>query len=66
FILAAEGEMVRDSMRILRDRMKANMGEEKVKYVETYGASHNVLMMNLFEPYRTEALKEIGHWAETL
>ncbi|KAF9029139.1 alpha/beta-hydrolase [Hymenopellis radicata] len=65
-ILAGEAEMTRDCMRVLRDRMRADMGEKNVTYVETHGAPHDVLSIRLFEPHRTEGLKKIAEWVSTL
>ncbi|KAJ7301860.1 alpha/beta-hydrolase [Mycena olivaceomarginata] len=65
FILAGEAEMSRDSMRILRDRMKADMGD-KVTYVEVANAPHDFLGLTILEPERTEALREIAKWAASL
>ncbi|KAJ7472280.1 alpha/beta-hydrolase [Mycena galericulata] len=66
FILAGEAEMSRDSMRTLRDRMRADMGEDKVKYVEVTAAPHDFLGMKVFEPERTVGLKAVGDWIGSL
>ncbi|KAJ7197196.1 alpha/beta-hydrolase [Mycena pura] len=65
FILAGEAEMSRDSMRILRDRMTADMGD-KVTYVEVANAPHDFLGLAILEPERSEALREIEKWAAGL
>ncbi|KAJ7088596.1 alpha/beta-hydrolase [Mycena epipterygia] len=62
FILAGEAEMSRDSMRTLRDRMRVDMGEERVTYVEVEDAPHDFLGMTIFEPERTVGLTEIARW----
>ncbi|KAJ7638512.1 alpha/beta-hydrolase [Roridomyces roridus] len=63
FILAGEAEMSRDSMRKLRDRMAADMGNNQVTYAEVVNAPHDFLGLSLLEPERTEGLKEIAKWA---
>ncbi|KAJ6617997.1 alpha/beta-hydrolase [Mycena sp. CBHHK59/15] len=65
FILAGEAEMSRDCMRILRDRMKADLGD-MVTYVEVADAPHDFIGMSVLEPERTEALREIAKWAGAL
>ncbi|KAF8208738.1 alpha/beta-hydrolase [Mycena galopus ATCC 62051] len=65
FILAGEAEMSRDSMRILRDRMKTDMGD-RVTYVEVLNAPHDFLGLTILEPERTEGLREIAKWAADL
>ncbi|KAJ7750482.1 alpha/beta-hydrolase [Mycena maculata] len=62
FILAGEAEMSRDSMRTLRDRMRADMGESQVQYAEIAGAPHDFTGMTILEPERTMGLKAIGKW----
>lgn len=64
FILAGEAEMSRDSMRTLRDRMRADMDEHNVAYVEVADAPHDFLAMTMFEPGRTVGLKEIAKWLQ--
>lgn len=66
FILVGEAEMSRDSMRVLRDRMEGDMGDDKVTYLEVADAPHDFLGMRMLEPERTIALKEIARWARQL
>ncbi|KAJ7186798.1 alpha/beta-hydrolase [Mycena filopes] len=65
FILAGEAEMTRDPMRVLRDRMMADMGNQ-ITYVEVANAPHDFLGLSVLEPERTEGLQEIEKWASTL
>ncbi|THU91040.1 alpha/beta-hydrolase [Dendrothele bispora CBS 962.96] len=65
-IVAGEAEMARDCMRILRDRMRKEMGEEHVRYLEVEGAPHDFLGGTMWEPDRTVALKDIAVWANSL
>ncbi|KAJ7182673.1 alpha/beta-hydrolase [Mycena crocata] len=66
FILAGEAEMSRDSMRVLRDRMRTDMGDEMVEYVEVADAPHDFVGMTMFEPERTVGLAAIAEWVCTL
>ncbi|KAJ7715617.1 hypothetical protein B0H16DRAFT_1805029, partial [Mycena metata] len=45
-----ETEMSRDAMRTLRDRMRGDMGEDAVRYVEITDAPHGFVGMSVFEP----------------
>ncbi|KAJ6504210.1 alpha/beta-hydrolase [Mycena vitilis] len=65
-ILAGEAEMSRDAMRTLRDRMRVDMSEDAVTYVEVADAPHDFVGMSIFEPERTVGLKEIAKWATML
>ncbi|KAJ6551454.1 alpha/beta-hydrolase [Mycena capillaripes] len=66
FILTGEAEMSRDAMRTLRDRMRADMGEDAVTYVEVADAPHDFVGMSVFEPQRTIGLEEIARWVAVL
>ncbi|KAJ7489428.1 alpha/beta-hydrolase [Mycena latifolia] len=66
FILVGEAEMSRDCMRTLRDRMRTDMGEEKVQYMEIADAPHDFIGMTIFEPERTAGLHAIGEWVSRL
>ena len=65
-IVAGEAEIALDSMRTFRDRVVADVGEERVSYVETFGATHDFVGLSWCEPERTEALKAIGAWVKGL
>ncbi|KAJ7768321.1 alpha/beta-hydrolase [Mycena metata] len=66
FILAGEAEMSRDAMRTLRDRMRGDMGEEAVRYVEIADAPHDFVGISIFEPERTAGLEAIAIWLDYL
>ena len=56
-----------DAMHQARDRLIEDNGKEHVKFLEYPDALHDFLMFGVFhEPERTEALKELGTWVETL
>ncbi|KAI0093134.1 alpha/beta-hydrolase [Irpex rosettiformis] len=61
FILNAGAEVLRDQIRVLRDKMKADLGE-KVEYAEFPDAWHDFVALTNFEPERSEALTLIGKW----
>ncbi|KAK7032824.1 Alpha/Beta hydrolase protein [Favolaschia claudopus] len=61
-ILAGEAEMSRDSMRVLKRRMAADMGDDKVTYVEVANAPHDFLALEMLEPERSEGLRRVAAW----
>ncbi|KAI0037123.1 Alpha/Beta hydrolase protein [Vararia minispora EC-137] len=63
-IHAGEAEFQLDSMATFRKRLEENIEEGKVKYIETFGGTHDFIGFTTFEPERTEALKEIAAWVE--
>lgn len=65
-MVAGEAEMGRDAMRVLARRMKNDMGEVNVEYLEVQNAPHDFVGIRLIEPERTVALEAIGKWVGTL
>ncbi|KAL7278968.1 hypothetical protein ACG7TL_006800 [Trametes sanguinea] len=65
-ILAGEAEQTLDGMRAVRDRMREDMGEGRLTYVEIPDAAHDILMIKWFEPERTQALSKISEWVRGL
>ncbi|TDL23188.1 hypothetical protein BD410DRAFT_814563 [Rickenella mellea] len=65
-IVVGEGEIAYDSNVTFRDRMMADLGRDKVTWIESYGATHDFVNLPWFEPERTNALKEIGAWMNTI
>ncbi|KAJ6567697.1 hypothetical protein DFH09DRAFT_1081141 [Mycena vulgaris] len=59
-ILAGKAEMSRNAIRVLRDRMRADMGQESVQYVEVADTPHDFLGLIWFEPERTEGLQAVA------
>ena len=56
-----------DAMHQARDRLIEDNGKEHVKFLEYPDALHDFLMFGVFhEPERTEVLKELGTWVQTL
>ena len=54
-------EVLLDQIRVLRDRMRRDLGTE-VAYLEMPDAVHDVLVFPWFEPERTTALEAIAAW----
>jgi len=66
YIVVGDGEVALDATRTLRDRMVAGMGENNVELLEVKDATHDIVTMRFFEPERTETLKLIGAWVDSL
>ncbi|KZT29587.1 alpha beta-hydrolase [Neolentinus lepideus HHB14362 ss-1] len=64
FILCGGSEAFRDQIRVLRDRMVRELGEENVTYYEPSDAIHDFLGMTWLEPERTNSWSEIGRWLD--
>ncbi|KZT24247.1 alpha/beta-hydrolase [Neolentinus lepideus HHB14362 ss-1] len=62
FILCGGSEMLRDQIRVLKDRMIRDMDEENVTYYEPADAVHDFLSMTWLEPERTNSWNEIAGW----
>lgn len=65
-IVSGGVEMTLDAMRTLRDRMIADMGRDAVGYMEVPESTHDFMTQTWHEPERTNTLKEIGCWVESL
>ncbi|KAH9934331.1 alpha/beta-hydrolase [Fomitopsis serialis] len=61
-IVAGGAEQTVDAMRTLRDRLKTDMGEEKVRYIEEPDAAHDCVIAAWQEPERTNVFKQIAEW----
>ncbi|OCB91718.1 hypothetical protein A7U60_g1014 [Sanghuangporus baumii] len=66
YLLAGEAEICLDSYRTLKERLVGDLGEECVKYNEVSDATHDFITMPWHEPERTEALRDIGAWIDSL
>lgn len=70
FINAGGAEVLRDSIRVYRDRIVQELGEGdgvregegRVRYFEMPDGTHDYLAFDWFEPERTTTLKEINRW----
>lgn len=58
--------MTLDGMHNLRDRMIADMERDTVGYMEVPENTHDFMTQTWHEPERTNTLKEIGRWVESL
>lgn len=65
-IVAGEAEFLVDSLHTLRDRFLADIGKERVAYIEIFGASHSFLSLVMQESERREALREIAAWVKMI
>lgn len=66
YLLVGDGEVCLDSTHTVRDRMLADLGTANVLYDEVPDATHDFLAMRWHEPERTDTLKRIGTWIESL
>lgn len=62
FLCVGGCERLKDQIRVVRDRMIRDMGEEMVRYEESEGVIHGFLGFKWHEPERTEMLKKIEKW----
>ncbi|EMD35348.1 hypothetical protein CERSUDRAFT_157056 [Gelatoporia subvermispora B] len=56
------GEITLDPMRLLKDRLLEDMGEERVFYLEAPDASHDFFTAPWHEPERTDGLRKVAEW----
>lgn len=61
-IFGGGGEMTLDPMRLAYERMKADMGEERVTFVELPDATHIVLNLPFHEEEKEAAYKAMAPW----
>jgi acetyl esterase/lipase len=74
FILAGGAEIMFDQIKMLRDRMVKDLGEDdgtkgsegKVTYFEAKDGVHDYLAFRWHEPEREETLKVIGEWVSAV
>lgn len=65
FITAGDAEVLLDQIRTLQERMKVQLGEEKVVYFEVKDAFHDWLTITLAEPWRSDTLRAISRFVES-
>lgn len=63
-VTAGENELLRDAIVYLKDKMAKDI--ENVGYIETPSAVHDVVILEFFEPERTDTLHAIAKWVEAL
>ncbi|KAF7346246.1 Alpha/beta-hydrolase [Mycena sanguinolenta] len=66
FIISGSVEMTLDPMQTLRDRMVEDMGKDLVRYLEVPESTHDFMTQTWHEPERTDTLKEVGNWVDSL
>lgn len=62
FISAGGAEILVDQIRVLRDRMIADIGEGQVEYYEVPDGIHDYMVLGWHEPERTETMRRIANW----
>ena len=65
-IVAGGAEYTLDPMHMVRDRIAQDIGEDKVTMIVPADALYDFLMAEWHEPERTEVLRELGAWVESL
>lgn len=63
-IIAGGAEVSLDQIRVLHQKMKADLRSDLVKYIEMPDAIHDFLTKLWYEPERTECLRILGEWIE--
>ena len=61
-VVAGGAEYTLDGMRVIGDRLSADLGEDKLTYVEVPDAAHDFFLMTWHEPERTQALQRLARW----
>lgn len=64
-IIAGDAEVMVDQIRILRDKMQADLGSDLVQYAELPDAIHDFLVYTWHEPERTKCLRIIAKWIDS-
>ncbi|KAH8119619.1 alpha/beta-hydrolase [Phellopilus nigrolimitatus] len=65
FISIGDAEVLVDQIQTLRERLVADVGEERVETLVSKDACHDFLWFDWFEPQREEALTAIASWIES-
>lgn len=66
FIISGGGEAWRDQIRLLRNKIAKDIGQEQVEYFEAPDAFHCFLMLPFTEPERSEALTRVAKWIDNV
>ncbi|RDX57561.1 hypothetical protein OH76DRAFT_1425581 [Lentinus brumalis] len=65
-VVAGGAEYTLDGMRVVKDRLAQDSGEDKCTYVEVPDASHDFFLMTWHEPERTQILQRLAGWVHQL
>jgi acetyl esterase/lipase len=65
-VVAGSGEQLLDSIQTLKNRMEADMGPEKLTYLEVEDAFHDFLAFTWSGPDRIVCLDGIRDWSKGL
>ena len=68
FIASGDAEICLDGIRLLRDRMVADLGkgDTGVTYHESVDSIHDYIFLEWHEPQRTQTLREIAAWLDRI
>ena len=61
-IISGGAEVLRDQIRVLRDKMVADMGEGQIQYLEAAASVHDYVVFKWHEPERSETLRVVADW----
>ncbi|KLO11019.1 alpha/beta-hydrolase [Schizopora paradoxa] len=62
FLNGGGAEVLIDQIRVLKQRMQRDMGEENVEFLEAPDAVHDYLSHELCEPERTQLINAVSNW----
>lgn len=65
-IIGGGAECALDQSKTLRDRMQADLGEDKVTLVEVPNALHAFVTMSWHEPERSETIRMMADWTKSI
>lgn len=66
FVIVGGAETQRDGICTFRDRLVVDIGEDKVRYAEIEGATHDVIGVPWYDEHTEVAFRTIGDWVATL
>lgn len=66
FVNGGGAEVLIDQIRLLTQRMRRDMGDDNVEYLEAPDAVHDYLSHELCEPERTQLIDAMGSWTSRL
>lgn len=66
FVNGGGAEILIDQIRVLLERMRKDMGDDCVEYLEAPDAVHDYLSHEICEPERTQLVEAIGKWVSKL
>ncbi|KAI0075549.1 alpha/beta-hydrolase [Panus rudis PR-1116 ss-1] len=65
-VLAGGAEYTLDGIHTLYERLVQDNGKDQIMLIEPPDATHDVLVLEMYEPERTEVLQQLGTWVRTL